>query len=85
MVDSAQPRLTPREREVLNMLCSGLTTYDALTEALVITPNTLHYHLENLRTKLNVTSIAQIVAYAHLHGLVDDAELEWRAGGGNAA
>jgi len=71
-------RLTPRELEVLRLLCSGLSTYADLTERLCISPNTLHYHLNQLRTKLGCEDSVQLVAFALITGVVSGQELEWR-------
>jgi DNA-binding NarL/FixJ family response regulator len=76
--------LTPREREVLRLLCSGLSTYAHLTEALCVSHNTVHFHLDQLRSKLHVHDMTQIVAYAWTHGLLEPDEVVWR-GDENAA
>ena len=59
--------LTPRERDVVRLLCSGVTSYTDLTEALGVSKNTVHYHLEQIRQKMRGTDRAQIVAYAWTH------------------
>ena len=57
-------RLTPREREVLQMLSDGLSQNDIAT-ALVISPKTVGTHLQHILSKLEVHSRAQAVAIAH--------------------
>jgi DNA-binding NarL/FixJ family response regulator len=63
--------LTEREREVLQLLVQGITTNRDLAERLVVTENTVKYHLRNILDKLHVQNRAQVVAYAMRHGLAD--------------
>lgn len=63
--------LTDREREVLTMLVSGVTSNKDLAAALYISENTVKYHLRNILEKLHLSSRAQVIAYAMQHGLVD--------------
>jgi DNA-binding NarL/FixJ family response regulator len=63
--------LTDREREVLDLLVQGVTSNRDLAERLVVTENTVKYHLRNILDKLHVQNRAQVVAYAVRHGLVD--------------
>ncbi len=53
--------LTPREREVLELLAQGMTN-KAIAEALVISPNTVKRHLQSIFQKLDVTTRAAAVA-----------------------
>ena len=59
-----QDKLTPREREVLQMLSEGLSP-DEIAKMLVISPNTVATHLQRILSKLDVHSRAQAVALAH--------------------
>jgi DNA-binding NarL/FixJ family response regulator len=68
--------LTEREREVLNLLVQGVTSNRELAERLVVTENTVKYHLRNILDKLHVQNRAQVVAYAVRHGIVDTTERE---------
>lgn len=71
---SSQPPgtdLTDREREVLTMLVSGVTSNKDLAAALFISENTVKYHLRNILEKLHLSSRAQVIAYAMQHGLVE--------------
>ncbi len=61
--------LTPREREVLALLCQGASNRQ-LAEALFITENTAGVHVSNILGKLDVRSRTEAVAVAHLAGLV---------------
>jgi DNA-binding NarL/FixJ family response regulator len=63
--------LTEREREVLDLLVQGVTSNRELAERLVVTENTVKYHLRNILDKLHVQNRAQVVAYAVRHGLLD--------------
>jgi len=63
--------LTEREREVLHLLVQGVTSNRDLAQRLVVTENTVKYHLRNILDKLHVQNRAQVVAYAVRHGMVD--------------
>ncbi len=60
-------KLTPRERQVLQMLSNGLSQKDIAAE-LVISPKTVGTHLQHILSKLEVHSRAQAVAIAHRFG-----------------
>jgi DNA-binding NarL/FixJ family response regulator len=62
--------LTEREREVLDLLVQGITSNRELAERMVISENTVKYHLRNILDKLHVQNRAQVVAFAARHGLV---------------
>jgi DNA-binding NarL/FixJ family response regulator len=57
-------KLTPREREVLQMLTDGLSQNDIATR-LVISPKTVGTHLQHILSKLEVHSRTQAVAIAN--------------------
>lgn len=65
--------LTEREREVLDLLVHGITTNRELAERLVVSENTVKYHLRNILDKLHLQNRAQVVAYAMRHGMVETA------------
>lgn len=62
--------LTDREREVLELLVAGVTSNRDLADRLVISENTVKYHLRNILDKLHVQNRAQVIAYAVREGLV---------------
>jgi DNA-binding NarL/FixJ family response regulator len=66
--------LTEREREVLELLVQGITSNKELAERLVVSENTVKYHLRNILDKLHVQNRAQVIAYALRHGLVEPPE-----------
>jgi DNA-binding NarL/FixJ family response regulator len=61
--DPNVPQLTPREREVLQLLASGRRCKDAAL-VLNISVKTVETHRSNMMFKLNLHSIAQLVLYA---------------------
>jgi DNA-binding NarL/FixJ family response regulator len=61
--------LTPREREVLELLASGLNR-SAIAAELVISPKTVASHVQRLLTKLGVNSQMQAVAIAYRERLI---------------
>jgi DNA-binding NarL/FixJ family response regulator len=63
--------LTEREQEVLQLLVQGVTSNRDLAERLVVSENTVKYHLRNILNKLHVQNRAQVVAYAMRHRMVD--------------
>ena len=60
--------LTAREREVLELLVAGASNRQIAT-TLVVTENTVKFHLKNILQKLHLQNRAQVVAYALRHGL----------------
>ena len=61
--------LTEREREVLRMIADGDTSRQ-IGYKLGISYKTVDAHRENIKKKLQVNSIAHLVRYAILFGLV---------------
>jgi DNA-binding NarL/FixJ family response regulator len=68
--DEPAEGLTAREREVLELLVAGVTSNRDLAERLVVSENTVRYHLRNILDKLHVRNRAQVIAYAVRSGLV---------------
>jgi DNA-binding NarL/FixJ family response regulator len=63
--------LTPRERQVLQLVSKGLTNKE-IGAQLHIAENTVKNHLRNILEKLHLQNRAQAAAYAVREGLVDD-------------
>lgn len=66
-------RLTPREEEVLQLVAEGKTNRDVAAE-LFIADATVKFHMTNILNKLHLENRAQVVAYAHRHGLAATEE-----------
>ena len=69
-VTGERSRLTPREREVLQLICDGLSNRD-IAARLTLSINTVAVHRANLMNALGVHNAAELVAYALQHGLVN--------------
>jgi ATP/maltotriose-dependent transcriptional regulator MalT len=63
------PELTDRECAVLRLVATGMTNRD-VAAALTVSPHTVGRHLQNIYTKLGVSSRAAATAYAYEHGVV---------------
>jgi pimeloyl-ACP methyl ester carboxylesterase/DNA-binding CsgD family transcriptional regulator len=61
--------LTRRETEILTLVASGLSDRE-IAERLVLSPHTVHRHVANVRTKLNLPTRAAAVAAATKRGLL---------------
>ena len=70
--------LTPRELEVLALLCEGLPN-KLIERRLGIGAGTVKCHVANILSKLNVASRLQAVIEAHRRGLVGGRENEEEA------
>jgi DNA-binding NarL/FixJ family response regulator len=62
-------RLTPREMEVLQLICDGLSNKD-IAARLKVSVNTVAVHRANIMNALGVHKTAELVVYALQHGLV---------------
>lgn len=62
-------RLTPREREVLQLIAEGHTN-TAIAQILKISVKTVEKHRRNLMSKLDVRNLAGLIRTAIKHGLV---------------
>ena len=61
--------LSQREIEVLRLVAQGLTDRE-IAARLVLSRHTVHRHIHNILTKLDLTSRAAAAAYAARHGLL---------------
>jgi DNA-binding NarL/FixJ family response regulator len=66
---SGQSALTPREREVIQLVAEGRTTKEIAT-ALSLSVKTAETHRTNLMRKLDLHSIADLTLYAVRNGIV---------------
>ncbi|TLY38289.1 MAG: helix-turn-helix transcriptional regulator [Nitrospirae bacterium] len=57
------PRLTARERQVLNLVANGYTSRE-IGEKLGISPRTAETHRVNIGRRLGIRNVAQMVRYA---------------------
>ena len=63
-----EPALTPRQREVLNLVAHGLL-YKQVAVSLGITERSVKYHMAEVFARLHVHSRGEAVAVAHGQGL----------------
>lgn len=61
--------LTPRERQVLDLLAQG-ESKEAIAHRLFVSTNTVRNHIQNILTKLNAHSRLEAVAAATREGLI---------------
>lgn len=62
--------LTPRERQVLQLMAQGRTTRE-IAALLTLSPKTVEVHRSNAMKKLDLHSVADVVRFAQRHGLLD--------------
>jgi DNA-binding NarL/FixJ family response regulator len=65
----AKSALTPRELEVLQLICEGLSNKE-IAARLDVSVNTIAVHRANIMNALGVHKAAELVVYAIQHGLV---------------
>ena len=64
------PALTPREREIVQLVAEGRSTKE-LADRLGIRPKTAETHRTNIMRKLNLHSVSEVVRYAIRNKLVE--------------
>ena len=67
--DEDEAGLSPREREVLQLVAKGATNRE-IADSLYISENTVKTHLQNIMEKLHLANRSQAAAYAIQKGLV---------------
>ena len=70
VLQGERTRLTPRELEVLQLICDGLSNRD-IASRLGVSVNTVAVHRANIMNTLGVHKTAELVVYALQHGLVN--------------
>jgi DNA-binding CsgD family transcriptional regulator len=65
----ARPHVTTREREVLELLASGLST-ERISAQMWISPQAVSYHLGNLYAKFGCENRAGLVSRAFVSGML---------------
>lgn len=68
-MERSEPRLTPREQEVLKNIASGLSN-KKIAKTLHISLKTVETHRAHIMQKLNIHTTADLVRYAMTHGLI---------------
>ncbi len=64
--------LTPREKEILSWLASGVSN-KVIARGLDVAESTVKVHVQNVLRKLNLSSRVQAAVYAVEHGIVKDS------------
>ncbi len=67
-------RLTTREREVLKLVSEGKSSKE-IADLLFISVRTAEHHRENIKRKLNLKKVADLVKYAILEGYTSETPL----------
>ncbi len=67
---SSDNTLSEREKEVIQLVAVGKTNKE-ISDALFISPHTVITHRKNITAKLGIKTIAGLVVYAVLNGLID--------------
>lgn len=73
--DRPQEKLSPREREILELLTKGVTNKEIARE-LSIAENTVKNHLKNILAKLHLENRVQAATYALREGLIPNQRRE---------
>ena len=68
--DQANARLTAREQMILSYIAKGQSSKD-IAQTLTISVRTVEAHRRNIKSKLNLDSLAELVRYAMNQGLID--------------
>ena len=61
--------LTPREMDVIQLLAEGLSNKE-MAHILSVSPRTINFHLDNIYSKLGVSSRTEAAVYALRQGWV---------------
>ena len=69
--EDAEANLTPRQREVLQLLAEGRSARE-IAEILCISPRTVEFHKYRMMEELGIKSSSELVRYAVRHGVVGE-------------
>jgi DNA-binding NarL/FixJ family response regulator len=69
LLEEGRQALTPRELEVLQLICAGQSNRE-IAAMLDVSANTVAVHRANIMTALGIHKTAELVVYAIQHGLV---------------
>ncbi|MFO7923505.1 MAG: response regulator transcription factor [Bacteroidales bacterium] len=67
--------LSPREKDVVKLLAKGFSNKE-ISEQLFISPHTVITHRKNITRKLNIKSVAGLIVYAIINGIVSVEEMQ---------
>jgi len=70
---SSSEKLTPRQREVLQLVAEGCTNKE-IAGILKISIKTVEYHKSGIREKLGMHTTAELTKYALRHGIAGNAD-----------
>ncbi|WP_455388023.1 response regulator transcription factor, partial [Petrachloros mirabilis] len=62
-------RLTPRQREVLQLVAEGQTVKE-IAATLKISPKTVEFHKAQITEQLDLHTTAELTKYALTHGMI---------------
>jgi RNA polymerase sigma factor (sigma-70 family) len=68
-VEDSYDLLTPREREILQLIAEGKTNKEMAT-ILGLSPYTIETHRGNILEKLNLHSVPELILYAVRKGII---------------
>lgn len=69
--DKSEDILTPREKQIMQMVADGITSKD-IAEKLNISKRTVEHHRANMMKKLNINRVADLIKYAISNGFTDN-------------
>jgi DNA-binding NarL/FixJ family response regulator len=78
------PTLTPREREIVQLLAEGKSTKE-VASVLDLSVKTAETHRSNIMRKLNIHSVSELVLYAIRNNIIQAEVLGLRASADSAA
>jgi two-component system response regulator NreC len=68
-VEDSYDLLTPREREILQLIAEGKTNKE-MAAILGLSPHTIETHRGNILEKLNLHSVPELIMYAVRKGII---------------